>query len=227
VLLQSSRRILQNMILDRPTRSLFDSTGRRFDPATRTWRADGAPSGDGVDMVTAATWLQRESGHPIRMPVGVVGTRDASPAQRAAAEAVGRGLAAMGFLVLCGGRTGVMEAVCKGVAEAGGVSIGLLPGRDVSDANAYATWVITTGIGEARNAIIARAPLCLVAIGGGFGTLTEVAFGRNYGKLVVGLENAPQAAGVVHVASPAEALELVARCAFGMEGGADVSEERR
>jgi hypothetical protein len=214
------------MTLDRPTRSLFDPAGRRFDAASRTWRPDGAPRGDAVDLVAAATWLQRESGHPYRVPVGVVGTRDATPAQRAAAEGVGRGLAAMGFLVLCGGRTGVMEAVCKGVAEAGGVSIGLLPGRDAADANAYATYVITTGIGEARNAIIARAPLCLVAIGGGFGTLTEVAFGRNYGKLVVGLENAPQAAGVKHVASVDEALELVARCALGLEDGRDVSEER-
>jgi uncharacterized protein (TIGR00725 family) len=215
------------MTLDRPGRTLFDPSGRRFDLAAREWIAGGAPQGERVDLVAAATWLQRESGAPIRVPVGVVGTRDASPAQRTAAEAVGRGLASMGFLVLCGGRTGVMEAVCKGVAEAGGVSIGLLPGRDASDANAYATYVITTGIGEARNAIIARAPLCLVAIGGGFGTLTEVAFGRNYGKLVVGLENAPQAAGVRHVATPGEALEWVARCALALEGGADVSEERR
>lgn len=215
------------MLLDRPARALFDPSGRRFDPASRTWHADGAPRGEPVDLIAAATWLQRESGHPIRVPVGVVGTRDASAAQRAAAEGVGRGLAAMGLLVLCGGRTGVMEAVCRGVAEAGGVSIGLLPGRDASDANAYATYVITTGIGEARNAIIARAPLCLVAIGGGFGTLTEVAFGRNYGKLVIGLEHAPQAGGVVHVESVERALELVAQCALGMEAGADISEEAR
>jgi hypothetical protein len=215
------------MTLDRPARALFDPSGRRFDLAAREWMAGGTSQGERVDVIAAATWLQRESGAPIRVPVGVVGTRDASPAQRAAAEAVGRGLAEMGFLVLCGGRTGVMEAVCKGVAEAGGVSIGLLPGRDASDANPFATYVITTGIGEARNAIIARAPLCLVAIGGGFGTLTEVAFGRNYGKLVVGLEHAPQAAGVVHVATPEEALVLVARCALGLEAGEDISEERR
>jgi uncharacterized protein (TIGR00725 family) len=215
------------MRLDRAARALFDASGRRFDAVARTWGAAEAPNGEPVDAVAAATWLQRDSGHPIRVPVGVVGARDASDGQRAAAEGVGRGLAAMGFLVLCGGRTGVMEAVCKGVAEAGGVSIGMLPGRDVSDANAYATYVITTGIGEARNAIIARAPLCLVAIGGGFGTLTEVAFGRNYGKLVIGLERAPQAAGVVHVGSIDRALELVAQCALGMEAGADISEEAR
>ncbi len=214
------------LTLDRATRSLFDSAGRCFDPATRTWTAGRSPRGDPIDIVAAATWLQRGSGHPVRVPVGVVGTRDASDAQRAAAETIGRGLASMGFAVLCGGRTGVMEAVCKGVAEAGGVSIGLLPGRDVSDANAFATYVITTGIGEARNAIIARAPLCLVAIGGGFGTMTEVAFGRNYGKLVVGLEGAPQVAGVRHVASVDEALALVARCALGLEDGADTSEEQ-
>ncbi len=215
------------MTLDRPTRSLFDASSRRFDLATHRWIAGEQARGEPIDVVAAATWLQRESGAPIRVPVGVVGTRDASAAQRAAAEAIGRGLAAMGFAALCGGRTGVMEAVCKGVAEAGGVSIGLLPGRDASDANAYATYVITTGIGEARNAIIARAPLCLVAIGGGFGTLTEVAFGRNYGKVVVGLENAPKAGGVVHVATPDEALVRVARCALALEAGQDISEERR
>lgn len=215
------------MKLDRATRALFDERGRRLDLASREWVAGEAPRGEAVDALAAATWLQRESDHPHRVPVGVVGTRDATPAQRAAAEAVGRGLAAMGFAVLCGGRTGVMEAVCKGVADAGGVSIGLLPGRDVADANPYATYVITSGIGEARNAIIARAPLCLVAIGGGFGTLTEVAFARNYGKLVVGLEGAPQAKGVAYVATPAEALALVARCALGIGGEADGSEEAR
>lgn len=221
-----SRSDVPLVTLDRPTRSLFDGAGRRLDPATRKWIAGGQARGEPVDLIAAATWLQRESGAPIRVPVGVVGTRDASAAQRTAAEAIGRGLAAMGFAVLCGGRTGVMEAVCKGVAEAGGVSIGLLPGRDAADANSYVTYVITTGIGEARNAIIARAPLCLVAIGGGFGTLTEVAFGRNYGKVVIGLENAPKAGGVAHVATPEAALERVARCALGVESGQDISEER-
>ena len=125
---------MTTLMLDRPRCALFDAAGRQFDPAAREWIAGEAPLGEAIDLVTAATWLQRESGHPLRIPVGVVGTRDASASQRAAAEAVGRGLAAMGLLVLCGGRTGVMDAVCKGVEDAGGVPIGQLPGRDASDA---------------------------------------------------------------------------------------------
>jgi hypothetical protein len=79
--------------------------------------------------------------------------------------------------------------------------------------------VLATGIGEARNAIIARAALCLVAIGESFGTLSEVAFARQFGKVVVGLEGAPCIAGVLRAASPAEALAHVARCALGCESG--------
>jgi hypothetical protein len=205
--------------LDRAAPALFDAAGRRFDPAARTWSSAGAARGDEVDAVSAATWLQRESGHRLRIPVGVIGPRDPTDAQYAAAEAVGRGLAQIGFVVVCGGRGGVMEAACKGVAAAGGTAIGLLPDREPSAANAYATVVLATGIGEARNAIIARAALCLVAIGESFGTLSEVAFARQFGKVVVGLEGAPCIAGVLRAASPAEALAHVARCALGCESG--------
>ena len=83
-----------------------------------------------------------------------------------------------------------MEAVCRGVASAGGVAIGLLPEADPALANAYAGIVIATGIGEARNALIARAASCLVAIGDSYGTLSEVALGRQFGKRVIGLEGA-------------------------------------
>src|SRR5262245_6872607 len=102
--------------LDRARGALFDAAGRRFDGATRTWVANGGASstGDAVDAIAAATWLQRDSGHRLRVPVGVIGPRDATPMQLALAEAIGRGLAQMGFTVMCGGRQGVMEAVCRG-----------------------------------------------------------------------------------------------------------------
>jgi uncharacterized protein (TIGR00725 family) len=203
--------------LDRDTGRLFDAAGRRFHPATREWTVADAAVGEPVTGVAAATWLQRASGHPIRVPVGVIGPRDPTPAQDAAAEAAGRGLASMGFVVICGGRSGVMEAACRGAAAAGGTSIGLLPDRDPSPANAHATIVVATGLGEARNAVIARSALCLLAVGSSFGTLSEVAFGRQFGKLVIGLEGAPQVEGVVHVRRSAEAIELVARCALGLE----------
>jgi hypothetical protein len=205
--------------LDRAKRALFDAAGRRFDPAARTWSSAGGASGEAVDAVAAATWVQRESGDRLRVPVGVIGPRDPTGAQYAAAEAVGRGLAQMGFAVVCGGRGGVMEAACKGAAAEGGTAVGLLPDREPSAANAYATIVLATGIGEARNAIIARSALCLVAIGDSFGTLSEAALARQFGKLVVGLEGAPRVDGVVHVRSTHEALARVALCALGRESG--------
>lgn len=202
--------------LDRRGNTLHDAAGRRFDPATRSWRAvPGPASGDAIDATRAAGWLQRDSGHPIRMPVGVIGPREATAAALAAAEAVGAGLATMGFAILCGGRQGVMEAACGGAARAGGVSIGLLPDADPALANPHVTHVLATGIGEARNALIARAAFCLVAIGDSFGTLSEVALGRQFGKLVVGLEGAARVPGVVYVVTPDEALALVARQAIG------------
>lgn len=163
-----------------------------------------------ADLIAEATRRQRAS--PLRVPVAVVGPRQASEAQVAAAQAVGRGIAEMGLALICGGRAGVMEAACRGAAEAGGVAIGVLPDADPAHANPYATVVLATGIGEARNAVIARAALCVVAIGDNFGTLSEVALARNFGKTVIGLEGAARVDGVVHVASPAAALEQVARC---------------
>lgn len=152
--------------LDRATKTLSDAAGRCFDPARRTWTtAVSPPPGVALDTVAATTWLQRESGYPVRVPIGVIGPRNASGPQVAAAAAVGRGLAQIGFIVICGGRQGIMAAVCKGAAEVGGTTIGLLPDVEPSMANPYVSVVIATGIGEARNAIVARSALCLVAIG--------------------------------------------------------------
>ncbi len=197
--------------LDRARSLLADSAGRVFDPHSRQWAA-GAHRDNGVaiDALAAVAWLQRESGAPIRIPVGVIGPREATPAQLQAAEAVGAGLARMGLAVVCGGRHGVMEAVCRGAAAHGGLTVGLLPDADPGFANPHVGIVLATGIGEARNALIARAALCLVAIGDSFGTLSEVAFGRQFGKLVVGLEGAARVDGVVHAAGVPAALEAVA-----------------
>lgn len=202
--------------LDRAQGLLFDRGGRRFDPLRRGWiEAAGPATGEGVDAVAAAGWVQRYSGAPVRVPVGVIGPRDATAAQLLAAEDVGRGLAGMGFAVICGGRHGVMEAVCRGSAGAGGLTIGLLPDADPGFANPYVGIIIATGIGEARNALIARAALCLVVIGDSFGTLSEVALGRQFGKRVIGLEGAAGVEGVCHAASVDQALDEVARCALG------------
>jgi uncharacterized protein (TIGR00725 family) len=199
---------------DTARQCLLDA-GRRYDPASRAWQADDSAGGARIDVVAAATWLQRSSGHPWRTPIGVIGPRAATEAQMRAAAAVGDGLARMGFTVLCGGRGGVMAAVAQGAREAGGTTVGLLPETDASLANPYVDIAIATGIGEARNALIARASLCLVAVGNSHGTLSEVALSRHFGKLVIGLEDAAQVDGVRHVKDPAAALELVAQLALG------------
>jgi uncharacterized protein (TIGR00725 family) len=213
-----------HLFLDRTAGTLDDARGRRFDPATRTWRpgdgdavrpSSGAPAAVAVDTMTATAWLQRESGHRLRVPIGVIGPREATPAQLRAADAIGEGLARAGLAVVCGGRHGVMQAVCEGVARGGGLSIGLLPEPDPHLANPFVTIALATGIGEARNALVARAALCLVAIGNSFGTLSEVALGRQFGKTVIGLMGAARVDGVVHVDDVDAALEHVGLCVLG------------
>ena len=206
--------------LDRAQGALFDVGGRRFDPIQRGWHfaaTKKAPDTEleTLDVLAALTWLQRESGYPMRVPVGVIGPREATAAQLAAALKVGELLGDCRLTVLCGGRQGVMQAVCEGVARVGGLSIGLLPEADASEANRFVGVAIATGIGEARNALIARASFCLIAIGNSLGTLSEVALGRQFGKLVVGLEGAANVEGVQHVTGPKEAAERVAETILG------------
>jgi len=105
----------------------------------------------------------------------------------AEAHAVGRGLAQAGAIVVCGGLGGVMAAAARGAAEAGGTVIGLLPGDDRSGANPYLTVAVPTGLGELRNGLIVRTAEVVIAIRGGWGTLSEVALARKIGRPVVGL----------------------------------------
>lgn len=204
--------------LDRRTGQLGDGANRRFDPVRRSWQAGGPTEGLELDVRAAVRWLQRDSGQPLRAPIGVVGPRAATDEQLALAEAVGVGLADMGLVVLCGGRQGVMEAVCRGAARHGGIAIGLLPETDAGAANPYVTIALATGIGEARNALVARAAHCLVAIGDSYGTLSEVALGLQFGKVVLGLAGAARVDGVRHLDSADAALDAVARCVLALEG---------
>lgn len=169
----------------------------RLDPTTMTWSraalpATAAPTGE----VAAVAWLQRGSGTPFRGPVAVLGPRDASEEEYGFARALGRRLGRLGLVVLCGGRQGVMEAVCRGAKEGGGISVGLLPDDDWRKGNAYVTVPVATGIGIARNALIARAAACAVAVGGGLGTLSEIALGLQFQKRVFGACNAPHVKGL-------------------------------
>jgi uncharacterized protein (TIGR00725 family) len=125
----------------------------------------------------------------VRPIVAVVGGSDCTSAEAALAEALGRQLAQRGAVVVCGGLTGVMEAVAKGARAGGGLTIGILPGIDARDANAYIDVPLATGMGEMRNALIVRVAGAIVAIGGGTGTLSEIALALRIGTPVVGLQD--------------------------------------
>lgn len=119
--------------------------------------------------------------------MAVVGPGAAGADELAAAEEIGRLLAEAGAVVVCGGLGGVMEAACRGARSADGVTLGILPGRDRRDANPYVGVAVPTGLGEARNALVVRAADAVIAIGGAYGTLSEIAFALKGGTPVVGL----------------------------------------
>lgn len=204
--------------IDPVRRCLVDGAGRVFDPAARAWRAGegGGAGGTPATMPEALAWLQKSSGTPCRVPVGIIGARDARPDQLAAAEDLGRTMAEAGLTVLCGGRQGIMEAACRGVAAAGGISVGILPDGEASAANPYVTVPVATGLGIARNAIVARAALCLVAIGGGYGTISEAAFGLQFEKTVFTLLDGPQIKGTRACDTVERVMDGVARVVLGL-----------
>ena len=126
----------------------------------------------------------------------------------ACAEAVGRLLAERGCTVVCGGLGAVMAAAARGAKGAGGTTIGILPGNDRREANEWIDHVVVTGLGHARNAIVAASGDAVIAVGGGYGTLTELGFAQILGRPVVIREPGLDVAGVSRAATPAEAVEL-------------------
>ncbi|GBE02029.1 MAG TPA: TIGR00725 family protein [Nitrospirae bacterium] len=120
--------------------------------------------------------------------IGVIGGRDVDDRMLMIAEAVGEKIAKSGSLLLCGGLGGVMEAAAKGAKNHGGVTIGILPQEDRGYANEYIDIPVATGLGMGRNVIISCTADVLIAIGGGYGTLSEIAFALQLGKQVVGIE---------------------------------------
>ena len=122
-----------------------------------------------------------------RRYVAVVGASAATSEELALAEEVGRELARAGAVLVCGGLGGGMNAAARGCEAEGGTSIGVLPGVSRAGASPHLTLAIPTGMGEARNALIARVGDAVIAIGGEFGTLSEIALGLKMGKRVVGL----------------------------------------
>lgn len=119
--------------------------------------------------------------------IGVCGTSRSDPATDDLAERVGGLIAARGGIVVCGGLGGVMAAAARGAARAGGFSLGLLPGETTEDAAADVSLAIPTGMGEMRNMLIVRACTVLIAIGGAYGTLSEIGLALRMGRTVIGL----------------------------------------
>lgn len=146
--------------------------------------------------------------------IAVIGSALCSVQQTIMAEAVGHALAEAGATLICGGGGGVMEAACRGAKKAGGLTIGILPGFHTGDANPFVDIPIVTGLGEARNVIIVRTAQAVIAVGGEFGTLSEIAFALKLGRPVIGLETwelskaGEPCPAIIRAQTPEEAVRL-------------------
>jgi uncharacterized protein (TIGR00725 family) len=140
-----------------------------------------------------------------RRYVAVCGASEATPSQLEAAREVGKLLARSGAVVITGGFGGVMGAASEGAASEGGTVVGILPDADRSGANVHLTLALPTGLGQARNAVIVTAADSVIAIGAGWGTLSEIALARKLGRAVFALDTW-KVRGLETVDSPAEAV---------------------
>ncbi|WP_052390444.1 TIGR00725 family protein [Streptomyces sp. NRRL B-24484] len=156
--------------------------------------------------------------------VGVIGPAGASPGECDLARRVGELLAGRGAVLLCGGLGGVMEAAAAGARARGGLTVGLLPGADRTDANPHLTVALATGLGELRNGLLVRACDALIAVGGSWGTLSEIALALRTGTPVVSLAgwalpDAPAETGPLPAATPEEAVALALTLRHGRADG--------
>ena len=144
------------------------------------------------------------------MNIAVVGGHKCSKEIYQIAEEVGSLIAGQGWILVCGGRTGVMEAACKGAKKRGGLTVGILPSSDGKDANKYVDVKIPTGLGYARNILVVRASDAVIAISGEYGTLSEIAFAFNEEKPVVGIDTW-EIEGIKKVKTAQKAINYIKR----------------
>ncbi len=158
--------------------------------------------------------------------VAVIGSGECSQDEASLAEEIGRELAKRDAVVVCGGLGGVMEAACRGATTAGGTTIGILPWNSRHDANPFVQIPIVTGMGPARNSIVAKSAQAVIAISGAYGTLSEIAFALQASVPVVGLNtwsiarDGLEDPSMLRVASPVEAVEKALSLAQGNGTGA-------
>ncbi|MGI6600308.1 MAG: TIGR00725 family protein [Dethiobacteria bacterium] len=151
--------------------------------------------------------------------IAVVGGSQSEPGLALMAEEVGAGIARRGGVLVCGGGGGVMEAASRGAMKSGGMVLGILPGNNPRKGNPYLTLAVATGLGEARNAVIARTADAMIAVGGEYGTLSEIALAFKMGKPVMGLMTwkikPPEIIGseIIHCETAAGAVEEAWRAA--------------
>jgi uncharacterized protein (TIGR00725 family) len=146
--------------------------------------------------------------------ISVIGGSTVTDEEYDRARAVGRLLGERGYTVVCGGRGGVMEAACRGASEAGGHSIGILPGETDAAANEYVDTVITTGLGNARNPLVVMNGDAVIAVAGSGGTLSEIGFSLVFDRPIAGLRT-HDVEGVHQCETPVEAVSYVERAVEG------------
>jgi len=145
--------------------------------------------------------------------VAVIGGSQCSKKEAQLAEEVGRELARREATLICGGLGGIMKAACKGASSAGGTTVGIIPGNDRQTANPYVQIPIVTGLGEVRNVIVVKSVQAVIAIGGSYGTLSEISHALKNGIPVIGLntwslsKNGRQDKSIILAQSPAEAVD--------------------
>ena len=148
-----------------------------------------------------------------RLQISVIGASEGEPEVLRDAEAVGRSIAEAGAVLVCGGLTGVMEAASKGAADAGGVVVAVLPTLSPADANPYVSYAVATGTGHARNLAVVASGQAVIAVGGEWGTLSEIAYARKLGRPVVAIQcwtlrnRSGTDLGIVEAETPEEAVE--------------------
>jgi len=141
--------------------------------------------------------------------VGVVGSGTCSAELYQLARKIGYEIGRHGWTLICGGLGGIMEGASRGCIEAGGMTVGLLPGFRKQEANPYIRTAIPTGLGEGRNFLVVRASDILVAISGGHGTLSEIALGLKTGRTVVGIRTFDHLEGIVRASTPEMVIKLI------------------
>lgn len=158
------------------------------------------------------------------MYISVIGAAECDERLAGIAFEVGREIARAGAVLVCGGMGGVMEAASRGAREAGGTTVGILPDTTRDGANPHLTVALPTGLGEARNALVVRSGDAVVAVGGGYGTLSEIGLALKMGRSVIGIEtwrpvrSEGGESAVVQATSPGEAVRLAVASVSGSAG---------